>query len=195
MEYLESEFVVSAYSKAQLPRDGLPEVAFAGRSNVGKSSLLNTLLNRKNLVKVSGRPGKTQALNFFQIEKRCYFVDLPGYGFARVSKGLKGDWEKLITSYLLARDPLHCVVVIMDLRHEAKKLDSELLNMLRTHKIDFVCVYTKADKLSSNARMKHAALLDAGHGIKSSDRVIFSAKSRIGRDELLEKLDQYIEIA
>ena len=195
MEYLESEFVVSAYSKAQLPRDGLPEVAFAGRSNVGKSSLLNTLLNRKNLVKVSGRPGKTQALNFFQIEKQWYFVDLPGYGFARVSKGLKGDWEKLITSYLLDRDPLKCVVVIIDLRHEAKKLDGELLNMLRMHKINYICVYTKADKLSSNARTKNAALLDAGHNIKSGDRVIFSAKSRIGRDELLEKLKHYIEIA
>lgn len=194
MEYLRSEFIVSAYSPHQMPSDGLVEIAFAGRSNVGKSSLLNTVLNRKNLVKVSARPGKTQALNFFRIDDACYFVDLPGYGFAKVSKGLKAEWEKLVTAYLLNRTELTCVVVIIDLRHAAKALDTELINLLRQNHIPFIAVYTKADKLSGNQRAKNARLLDAGHGIERGERIIFSAKNRSGREQLMQQLGGYIEI-
>ena len=192
MEFLDSKFVISAHSLKQLPDDRLPELAFAGRSNVGKSSLLNALLNRKHLVKVSSRPGKTQALNFFLIEEQCYFVDLPGYGYAKVSKNLKTSWEKLITSYLESRDQLRCVVVIMDIRHEAKALDGELLQMLRGLQLPFVGVYTKADKLSGNERSKNAKNLDMIHGLTNKDRVIFSAKSKLGRDQLMETLRSYM---
>lgn len=195
MEYLQAEFVISAYSPRQLPTDGLGEIAFAGRSNVGKSSLLNTLLNRKNLVKVSSRPGKTQALNFFRIDEACYFVDLPGYGFAKVAKGLQQDWEQLVTSYLLNRAVLRCVVVIVDLRHEAKRLDQELINLLRQNHVPLVAVYTKADKLSGNQRSKNAMLLDTGLGIDQSERIIFSAKNRSGREPLVQRLGAYIENA
>jgi GTP-binding protein len=195
MDYLESEFIISAHSLKQLPEDGLPEVAFAGRSNVGKSSLLNALLNRKNLVKVSARPGKTQALNYFLIENEYYVVDLPGYGYARVSKNLKADWAKLITSYLETRKVLRCVVVIMDLRHEAKELDSELLQLLRQLNLPFVAVYTKADKLSGNALSKNARRLDEKHGLAVDERVIFSAKNKRGRDQLMGKLLSYVEMA
>lgn len=188
MDFLETTFVVSAHRLDQLPADNLPEIAFAGRSNVGKSSLLNTLLNRKQLVKVSSRPGKTTGLNYFLVAHSVYFVDLPGYGFAKVGKDLRSQWGKLIATYLQTRRQLACVVVIMDLRHGVKQPDSELLSWLNQQAIPFLAVYTKADKLSGNERMKHAAILDAGHGIDGASRVIFSAQNRLGRDQLLEKL-------
>lgn len=192
MEYFDSQFIISVHNLNQLPDLDLPEIAFAGRSNVGKSSLLNALLNRKNLVKISGRPGKTQGLNFFLISNEFHLVDLPGYGFSKVSRTMQANWGNLISSYLENRRQLCCVVVIMDIRHEAKRQDSELLIWLRQQKINCLAVYTKADKLSGNERMKHARTLDAGHGISSKDRVIFSAKSKMGREQLLDKLEEII---
>lgn len=188
MDFLEATFTISAHRLDQLPEGNLPEIAFAGRSNVGKSSLLNTLLNRKQLVKVSSRPGKTTGLNYFLIEQAAYFVDLPGYGFAKVGKDLKSQWGKLITSYLETRRQIVCVVVIIDLRHGAKKPDSELLSWLRQKSIPYLIIYTKADKLSGNQRSKNASILDAGHNIRSEERIIFSAFNRLGRDELLTRL-------
>lgn len=188
MNLNEATFQLSVHSLKQLPTEVLPEIAFGGRSNVGKSSLLNTLLNRKNFVKVSSRPGKTQGLNFFLIPDTCNLVDLPGYGYAKVSKQMQVQWGKLITSYLETRKQLRLVVVIMDIRHEAKSPDRELLRWLRQQGIAFLAVYTKADKLSGNKRVRQAAILDAGHGLKPDERVIFSAVSRLGRDELIERL-------
>jgi GTP-binding protein len=193
MEYLETTFVISAYRLDQLPADELPEIAFAGRSNVGKSSLLNTLLNRKQLAKVSSRPGKTTGLNFFLVQQSMYFVDLPGYGYAKVGKEQRFSWVKLISAYLETRKQLAGVVVIMDLRHGVKQLDTELLHWLRRQSIPFLAVYTKADKLSGNERTRQAALLDAGHGIASADRVVFSSMNRLGRDLLLEKIQKLVE--
>jgi len=182
------EFVISAHTLSQLPQDGKPEFAFAGRSNVGKSSLLNTLFQRKGLVKVSATPGKTQGLNYFLVDGRCYFVDLPGYGYAKVSKGLKGEWDKLISLYLEKRSQIRCVVIVIDLRHAAKPLDQELIQWLKLRNVPFLLVYTKADKLSGNQRVKNAAILDAGHGVSKNDRIIFSSMTKLGRDELLERL-------
>lgn len=195
MEFFETEFVVSGHRLDQLPQDNLPEIAFAGRSNVGKSSLLNTLLNRKQLVKVSSRPGKTTGLNYFLVENAAYFVDLPGYGYAKVGKDLRTQWGKLITSYLQTRSQIACVVVIMDLRHGVKQLDSELLGWLRQHGVPFLTVYTKADKLSGNERSKNSSLLDAGHGLRPDERIIFSATSRLGREPLIERLQTIAGIA
>lgn len=195
MEYFETAFVVSAHRLDQLPQDNLPEIAFAGRSNVGKSSLLNTLLNRKQLVKVSSRPGKTTGLNYFLVENAAYFVDLPGYGYAKVGKDLRSQWGKLITSYLQTRSQIACVVVIMDLRHGVKQLDSELLGWLRQQGIPFLTVYTKADKLSGNERSKNSSLLDAGHGLRPDERIIFSATNRLGREPLIERLQTIAGIA
>jgi GTP-binding protein len=188
MDFFDTTFIVSAHRLDQLPDDNLPEIVFAGRSNVGKSSLLNTLLNRKQLVKVSSRPGKTTGLNYFLVEEAVYFVDLPGYGYAKVGKDLRSQWGKLITSYLHTRSQIACVVVIVDLRHGVKELDSELLRWLRQQSVPFLAVYTKADKLSGNERAKNAALLDAGHGLRKDERIVFSATSRLGRDKLIEKL-------
>jgi len=193
MELVNPQFVISVHSLKQLPDSDLPEIAFAGRSNVGKSSLLNTLLQRKNLVKVSGSPGKTRGLNFFLIPETCHLVDLPGYGYAKVSKSTQESWGKLITTYLEIREQLKCVVVIMDIRHEAKPQDGELISWLRQKRIPFIGVYTKADKLSGNKRNKHAAILDAGHGISSHNRVLFSAKNYLGREILLNKLAELAE--
>ena len=192
MNLNEATFQLSVHSLKQLPDDELPEIAFAGRSNVGKSSLLNALFNRKNFVKVSSRPGKTQGLNFFLIPETCNFVDLPGYGYAQVSKKMQAQWGSLISSYLENRSQLRLVVVIMDLRHEAKVLDRELLLWLKQNGIPYLAVYTKADKLSGNKRQKMASVLDAGHGLTPDDRVIFSAVTKHGRDRLLTKLEQWV---
>ncbi len=194
MNFVDIKFLLSVHSLKQLPEPTLPEIAFAGRSNVGKSSLINTLVGRKAMVKVSGKPGKTQGLNFFEVQGSAYFVDLPGYGYAKVSKGMQSGWQTLITSYLETRSTLSCVVVIMDLRHGAKAQDGQLIAWLQQNKIPFLPVYTKADKLSGNARQKHAAALDAGHNIKSSQHIMFSAKNSMGKHDLERALASFVEI-
>ena len=185
-------FVDSVYKTAGLPLAEYPEIAFAGRSNVGKSSLVNKLLNRRKLVKVSSRPGKTQALNFFLADKEVYLVDLPGYGYAKVPRKLKNDWQGLIASYLTTREPLHCVVVIVDIRHEAKPQDRELISWLQQEDLPFIVVYTKIDKLKRGQQAKNAAILDSGFGLKTSDRLLFSAKTGDGRKKLITMLDQFL---
>ena len=194
MKFVDIKFVLSVHNLSQLPPAEVPEIAFAGRSNVGKSSLINKLVGRKGLVKVSGRPGKTQGLNFFDLAGQAYFVDLPGYGFAQVSKGMQDGWQSLITRYLETRKTLCCVVVIMDIRHGAKARDSQLISWLKQAGIPYLPVYTKADKLSGNARNKHAAALDAGHTIDKSQRIIFSAKSGQGKEELERALETFTKI-
>ncbi len=185
-------FLLSVHSLKQLPVEEFPEIAFAGRSNVGKSSLINSVLSRKNLVKVSGRPGKTQGLNYFLIGGDVYFVDLPGYGYAKVSKGMQEGWQKLITTYLQSRKTLACVVVILDIRHPAKQQDTQLLSWLHQMRIPTLPVYTKIDKLSRNQVTKNAKLLDAGHTIHASQRVLFSAKSGEGKEVLIQALESFL---
>ncbi len=192
MDLSNPTFLLSVHHLRQLPEEELPEIAFAGRSNVGKSSLMNKLLGRKGLVKVSGRPGKTQGLNFFLVGENLHLVDLPGYGYAKVSKKMQQDWQRLITGYLESRNTLHCVVVIMDLRHGPKEQDGQLLGWLKQKNIPVLPVYTKADKLSGNAKAKNAKLLDAGHTIRPSERVLFSAKSGEGLEALKEKLESFL---
>ena len=194
MQFTDIRFIISAYANKQLPEDGRPEIAFAGRSNVGKSSLINALIGRKDLVKVSSRPGKTQALNFFLCNQSFYLVDLPGYGFARVNKNMQQDWQRLITGYLQERPSLRCVVVIFDLRHPAKEQDAQLLGWLRERNIPVLPVYTKADKLSGNERQQCARLLDAGHTIAADHRIIFSARTGLGRDQLLSALETFLDV-
>ena len=186
------DFLISAFALKQLPDTGFPEIAFAGRSNVGKSSLINRLVGRASLVKTSSKPGKTQSLNFFTIDEQLYLVDLPGYGFAKVSKQVQAQWLELINGYLENREPLKVVVVIIDIRHELKQLDRDLVDWLRYHNIACQLVYTKADKLPRNKQIRNASALDAGLSITADDRIVFSAKTGQGLDALKLKLMEHV---
>ncbi len=193
VDYQRIRFIKSVYKKSQLPLPEYPEIAFAGRSNVGKSSLINRLVNRRNLVKVSAKPGKTQSLNYFLVDDRLYLVDLPGYGFARVPKKMQEEWGALISFYLEHRETLRCVVVIIDLRHALKAQDRELVDWLRGKNIRFLPVYTKCDKVSGNERRKLAAGLDAALNITAEARILFSARTGAGKEKLIENLDRIVE--
>ena len=188
IDFTQVKFIDSVFSMKQLPEPIYPEIAFAGRSNVGKSSLINTLVGRRNLVKTSSKPGKTQSLNFFEVNGRMYLVDLPGYGFARVSDNVRASWEQLITNYLLNRESLVCVVVIIDLRHELKRQDRELVDWLKYHDFLSLPVYTKADKMSKNKQLKNASALDAALTIRPEERLLFSSKTGQGREKLRNRL-------
>ena len=192
VNYAKIEFVKSAFKMTQLPEEPLPEIAFAGRSNVGKSSLINRLVNRNGLVKVSARPGKTQSLNYFLVDAKLYLVDLPGYGFAKVSKKLQDDWQELVTEYLSTSPTLRCVVVLIDIRHLLKAQDRELIEWLRSRGRPFIIVYTKRDKLSNNEQSKQAVSLDAALGLNKQERVLFSAKTGEGKDELMTAIATFL---
>ncbi len=193
MNFNTIQFLISVHSLKQLPEPLYPEIAFAGRSNVGKSSLINRLVGRRNLVKVSASPGKTRGLNFFMVDDLFYLVDLPGYGYAKVSKSMQASWQHLITEYLQTRRSLVCVVVIIDLRHQLKQQDRELIDWLRYNRIPCLPVYTKADKLSGNKQFKNSAALDRALSLTPESRLIFSAKSGRGVGKLQTLLATYIE--
>lgn len=193
MNFSNVRFYRSVYHLRSLPEPLLPEIAFAGRSNVGKSSLINRLVNRRDLVKTSSRPGKTQCLNFFLVDESLFLVDLPGYGFARVSQDTRSAWQKLITGYLAGRSNLACVVVIIDIRHPLKEQDRTLVEWLRHHGLPFAVVYTKADKLSGNRQAANAAALDAALSAGPAERILFSAKTGLGAARLQSVLASYAE--
>jgi GTP-binding protein len=155
MKVVSAEFVKSVMNLEQCPKDGRPEIAFVGRSNVGKSSLLNALLSRKGLAKTSSTPGKTQTINFFDVNRVIYFVDLPGYGFAKVPKGVKMEWSRVMTSYLRNRPPLRLVVLLLDSRHEPTARDEEMLELLDASGVPTLLAATKVDKLKNSERARN----------------------------------------
>ncbi len=179
-----AEFVTSAARPSQVPPPSLPEVAFAGRSNVGKSSLINTLVMRKRLVKTSSTPGKTRMLNFFAVNGRYGFVDLPGYGYARAPKGQRAEWGSLVEDYLKKRPTLRAVVLIMDLRHEPFPTDRQMIEWLAHQKLPAILVATNAAKLGRSRRMEQRKRMAEALEIEPDRIVLFSAKSRLGRPEL-----------
>lgn len=191
MKITSVKYVLSAVSNSQFPAEGLPEVAFAGRSNVGKSSLLNCLV-KKDIAKISGTPGKTRAINFFLINEKFHFVDLPGYGYARVPKTMRESWQDLIEGYLNERESLKAVVVIIDIRRkEIPETDIHMMEYLADVNVPCIPVMTKVDKLnrSQRARMKKLhdrQLPDVGRP------TLFSSITREGVPELWKRLAYYL---
>ncbi len=171
----------------EFPRFRLPEIAFAGRSNVGKSSLINTLLTRKRLVAVSSTPGKTRAIDFFRVNDTFRFVDLPGYGYAKVPKTVQNAWKKLIDAYLVDRETLVSVVWILDIRRELSELDRMLYDWLCSYSIPYIPVCTKVDKVSLGERAKRKEALRKSLD-QDADLVLFSAKTGLGKDVLWKRM-------
>lgn len=193
MKITSAEFVMSNSNVAKCPNEPLPEYAFIGRSNVGKSSLINMLMERKSLAKTSGRPGKTQLINHFKINNNWFLVDLPGYGYARVSKKDKKIFQKYITEYFQERKQLVCGFVLIDIRHEPQPVDLEFMEWLGTNNVPFAIIFTKADKLKPNAIEKKAKnyiqhLLDSVWE-EAPLYFITSSTHRTGKDELLNYID------
>ena len=179
-----AEFITSATKPDQYPPVKYPEMAFAGRSNVGKSSLINTLVNRKRLVKTSSTPGRTQLINFFDINNLITFVDLPGYGYAKVPIAVRKKWGPMIETYLSGRRSLKGVVVIMDIRRVPREEEHNLIAWLEHYSIARILVLTKADKLSKNKQDKQRAVVARSLDVDSSELIMFSAKSRKGREDV-----------
>jgi len=191
-----AEFVMSNSEVAKCPKDRLPEYAFIGRSNVGKSSLINMLMERKSLAKTSGRPGKTQLINHFIVNKNWYLVDLPGYGYARVSKKAKKTFQKFITNYFEKRKQLVLAFVLVDCRHEPQAIDLEFMQYLGENQIPFSIVFTKADKLKPNALKRNIEgyeqrLLQDWE--EMPHYFITSASNGEGREDLLDYIDRINE--
>jgi GTP-binding protein len=181
-----AELITSAASADGFPAPGPPEIAFLGRSNVGKSSLLNSLLQRKGLARTSNTPGRTQSINFFLINESFYFVDLPGYGFAKVSKSMRSDWGKMAEEYLSQREQLALSIQLVDSRHKPSQLDLQLHEWLEFNQKDYLVVATKTDKLSSNELTKQIRLIETN--MPESKIISYSAQSGKGRDSVWSEI-------
>ncbi|NUM52930.1 MAG: YihA family ribosome biogenesis GTP-binding protein [Candidatus Hydrogenedentes bacterium] len=190
MKILSASYVKSAMRPDQYPADGRPEIAFVGRSNVGKSTMLNVLLNKKGLAKTSKTPGKTQTVNFFDVNGKYYFVDLPGYGFARVSKEMRQQWASVMTSYLKARRPLRLVVALMDSRHTPADQDLDLLDLLEDAEVPSLIVATKSDKLRPSEVEAASQTIRKALGLDEDAAIIpFSANSKQGLRDVWNVID------
>jgi len=191
MKIISAEFIISAVKQKQFP-EPLPEIAFAGRSNVGKSSLINAVLNRKKLVKISSRPGKTQQINFFKINNCFYFVDLPGYGYAKVSKSLRIKWGKMIENYLANRKNLLAVVLIIDIRRTPQVEELNFILWLKNIGLNSIIILTKADKLSKTDKKKQAKKISDFLNIDLEKLIIFSAKTKEGKPDILKTIENLV---
>ena len=189
-----AELETVAVKKSQYPDDSIPEIAFAGRSNVGKSSLLNLLTNRKSLARVSGTPGKTRTINFYRINDEFRIVDLPGYGYAQVSKSETESWGNMMETYFQSRKSLKKVIQLVDIRHQPSAQDIQMYDYLKHYGLDGVVVCTKADKVSRNELGKCISLIRKTLDMKKEDVVIpVSALKRTGHEKLLEQIDIILE--
>lgn len=192
MAIKKAEFVMSNSQVSKCPKENLPEYAFIGRSNVGKSSLINMLTNQKSLAKTSGRPGKTQLINHFKIDNSWFLVDLPGYGYARVSKTTKRVFQQFITKYFEERTQLVSAFVLVDVRHEPQKIDVAFMQWLGEHNIPFAIIFTKADKLKPLAIERNVAayqqvLLETWE--EFPPYFVTSAENRVGKEELINYIE------
>lgn len=195
MKIITAEYIKSVLKSDDLPKDNRPEFAFVGRSNVGKSSLLNTLLRRKGLAKTSSTPGKTQTINFFEINKQFYFVDLPGYGYAKVPKAMKDAWNRYMREYLFNREPLKMAAVLLDARHTPTANDAEMIDMLADAEVATLLVATKIDKLNRNQRVKQLQIIKSNLGLESDDYVLpFSSVTGEGVQPMWEIISDILTV-
>lgn len=193
MKVISADIVISAVKPEQYPDVNFPEFALAGRSNVGKSSFINKLLNRKALARTSSKPGKTQTLNFFLINENFHFVDVPGYGYAKVSKKEREAWGKMIETYLTKREQLKAVVLIVDLRHPPTQDDIMMYDFLKHYEIPCIIIATKADKVPKSKWQKHIKITKETLGIDPNDHLIlFSSETGQGKDEAWAVLQSYM---
>lgn len=180
---------------SKLPDNTLPEFAFAGKSNVGKSSLINGLMNRKSLARTSSQPGKTQTINFYLINKAWYYVDLPGYGYAKVSKEIKAKWGKMIEDYLKKSPNLRAIFLLIDIRHEPTANDREMYQWIVANGYEPVIIATKADKISRGKYQKHISMIKKGLQVRPGTEVFpFSALTKAGREEIWAYLDSLLTV-
>lgn len=196
MQIVKAEFKCSSERISQVPKDDLRDIAFIGRSNVGKSSLINMLTGRQGLAKVSGTPGKTRLINHFRINNAWYLVDLPGYGYARTSKTVRGEFSRLITDYVLRCEKLHYLFVLVDIRLEPQRIDLRFIEMLGEHGVPFGIIFTKADKLSKTQREKSigrfaAALAEQWEELPPM--FVSSSERGLGREEILTAIDDCLK--
>lgn len=194
MKVTNAEFIISAVGPDQYPVDALPEIALAGRSNVGKSSLINRMINRKNLARTSSTPGKTQHMNYYRINEALYFVDFPGYGYAKVSKTQRAAWGKMIEKYMLERQTLKLVLMVVDLRHPPTKDDIMMYDWLQHYDIPICVVATKADKIPKSRWQKHVKQMKESLLLRSTDLfVMFSSELGVGKEELWAVIQSFVE--
>ena len=192
MEISRAELRVVAATIPQIPKQELPEIVFAGKSNVGKSSLINGLMNRKSYARTSQQPGKTQTINFYHINEEIYFVDLPGYGYAKVSEAVKAKWGTMIERYLHTSNQLRLVFLLIDIRHEPSANDKHMYRWIVEQGFNPVIIATKLDKLKRSQVQKHVKQIRVGLDVTEGTPIIpFSAVSKQGRDEIWDLIEQY----
>ncbi len=195
MKILSAEFVLSAKEPAHYPPATFPEIAFAGRSNVGKSSLINALLKRKGLARTSNTPGRTQEINFFSVNNSLYFIDLPGYGYAKVPERIRNHWGPMIETYLSRRQTLRLVILILDIRRDPSEEDRLLIDWLHYYRLPFLIVLTKIDKVSRNQRGDRQRRIDAALNLAPGTLLIpFSAKTGDGKDLLWREIKRSLSL-
>jgi GTP-binding protein len=193
MKIISAEFIKSAVWPPQYPPATLPEIAFVGRSNVGKSSLINTLVGRKKLAKTSNTPGRTQLINFFTINEKMSFVDLPGYGFAKVAQSVKKDWGDMIEAYLRERLSLALVILILDIRRDPSEDDLSLRDWLENYRIPYLYILTKTDKLSNNQAIARKRAIERSLGVSDGKKpILFSAITQKGKDDIWQFMENHL---
>jgi GTP-binding protein len=191
MEVHNVELVISAVRPAQYPETELPEFALAGRSNVGKSSFINKLIGRKSMARISSKPGKTQTLNFYKIEEELFFVDVPGYGYAKVSKTEREAWGKMIETYITSREQLRAVIQIVDLRHAPSKDDQMMYDFMKHYNIPCIIIATKADKIPKGKWDKHKKIVRETLDMEKGDPlIVFSSETGLGKDEAWKQIEK-----
>lgn len=179
---------------SQIPENQMMEIAFAGKSNVGKSSLINALMNRKSLARTSSQPGKTQTINFYNVNDEMYFVDLPGYGYAKVSQKEKEKWGKMIEKYLHTSKVLQAVFLLIDIRHEPSANDKQMYDWIMSNGFHPIIIATKLDKIKRSQLAKHVKLIKQGLGVDSDTIVIpFSSETKQGREETYDLIDKLLK--